>query len=399
MLVHPSEITDTHKSWGDKIKDLIKEWKWDLEEVNSDFDDENKRFFKEAYDELTEGNKKSKFSSFQELYEQVPYIIRYVMVKVLNSDPESDHNIDWQLPFNIIIGGNMLDRGYVVKGLVVTYMPRSKGVGNADTMQQRGRFFGYKKNYLNYIKIWLMQDTTNLFYTYTDHEKLLWEDLKIQSLDDNDLDEWKRRFLLSPEMRATRENVIGRTLIKSSKGQSWYIMNQPLSVNSNREKLEEFINISDDYEEFPEPRDKHKPWTASMRCQISKNPVSIRAILESLIDLEINHLKEQAIWTNEVQNLDYLNEMGYKASIILIGTDSSKISEFEKRDRNFNEKGIIKLHQGPSNDHSYDGALKIHKRDKKIITVQLHIFNNYNDKQYFTFAFYTPNKNTMYSEK
>lgn len=38
------------------------------------------------------------------------------------------------------MGGQKLDRGYTVKGLTVTYMPRPLGVGNADNIQQRARF-------------------------------------------------------------------------------------------------------------------------------------------------------------------------------------------------------------------------------------------------------------------
>ena len=49
---------------------------------------------------------------------------------------------------HILIGGNKLDRGFTVKNLICTYMPRySKDKSNADTIQQRCRFFGYKKDY------------------------------------------------------------------------------------------------------------------------------------------------------------------------------------------------------------------------------------------------------------
>ena len=48
----------------------------------------------------------------------------------------------------ILVGGQVLDRGFTVEGLNITYMPRSIGVGNADTIQQRCRFFGYKGNIL-----------------------------------------------------------------------------------------------------------------------------------------------------------------------------------------------------------------------------------------------------------
>jgi len=43
---------------------------------------------------------------------------------------------------HILVGGEKLGRGYTVKGLTVTYMPRGPGGWTADTIQQRARFFG-----------------------------------------------------------------------------------------------------------------------------------------------------------------------------------------------------------------------------------------------------------------
>ena len=57
--------------------------------------------------------------------------------------------VDWAGEYSwILVGGIGLDRGFTVEGLTISYMPRSTGVGNADNIQQRARFFGYKKGYL-----------------------------------------------------------------------------------------------------------------------------------------------------------------------------------------------------------------------------------------------------------
>ena len=58
--------------------------------------------------------------------------------------PDKDElpEIRWQTEYAwILVGGQALDRGFTVEGLTVTYMPRGLGVGNADTVQQRARFF------------------------------------------------------------------------------------------------------------------------------------------------------------------------------------------------------------------------------------------------------------------
>ena len=39
---------------------------------------------------------------------------------------------------HILVGGENLGRGFTVNGLTTTYMPRGRGSGVADTIQQRG---------------------------------------------------------------------------------------------------------------------------------------------------------------------------------------------------------------------------------------------------------------------
>ena len=228
MLVHPSSSKKTHRSWGDQIKKYLRELEYDIDDNSIDFNQKHQMKFKNAYNDLTYETKN--ISQFKSLYEFIPKVITYVssQVIVLNSDPDSDRNITWDLPFNILVGGNMLDRGFVVKGLAITYMPRSKGQGNIDTIQQRGRFFGYKEKYIDYIKIWLKDDTINVFSTYAKHEQLLWEDLKMHSRKDLSLDDWRRRFLIDPDMRLTRDNVIGRKISTSHiSSNNWYYLRRP----------------------------------------------------------------------------------------------------------------------------------------------------------------------------
>ena len=67
--------------------------------------------------------------NFEQLYELVPYIVNELMLSVLNRSRDNTNiltkEVDWDDRYNIVIGGDLLDRGYVVKGLVTTYMPRS----------------------------------------------------------------------------------------------------------------------------------------------------------------------------------------------------------------------------------------------------------------------------------
>lgn len=64
-------------------------------------------------------------------------------------------------PVFIIIGGNTLSRGLTLEGLTCSYFSRK--VGQADTLMQMGRWFGYRKNYELMPRIWLTDDASSKF--------------------------------------------------------------------------------------------------------------------------------------------------------------------------------------------------------------------------------------------
>jgi len=400
MLVHPSSSKKAHRSWGDQIKKYLKELEYDIDDNSIDFSQKHQIKFKSAYDDLTYGTKN--ISQFKSLYELLPEVVAHVssQVNVLNSEPDSDRNINWDLPFNILVGGNMLDRGFVVKGLVITYMPRSKGQGNIDTIQQRGRFFGYKEKYIDYIKIWLKEDTINVFSTYARHEQLLWEDLKIHSRKDSSLDDWKRRFLIDPDMKLTRDNVIGRKISTSHiSSNNWYYLRRPLLLSENENILRNIISFSE-YSPYPEPKTK-KPWTNYMRSLVSKEKIGLFDIIKQLQNIKIDDDLDEAIkWTGNIMNLNNLAEAGHKAKLILIGTDSSELSNFQKRKRDgsFENNTLKDLFQGQQIEtYDYPGADNLYEKDSKVVTIQVHVITK-NDNNFLSLAFRTNTKRYIASE-
>src|SRR5207253_10843262 len=105
--------------------------------------------------------------------------------------------VDWRSAYGwILVGGQAMDRGFTVEGLTVTYMPRGIGVGNADTVQQRARFFGYKGRYLGYCRVYLEPVLSSAFTRYVTHE----EDVRGRLIDHartgQPLSELRRAFLL-----------------------------------------------------------------------------------------------------------------------------------------------------------------------------------------------------------
>lgn len=61
----------------------------------------------------------------------------------------------------IAVGGNTLSRGLTLEGLIVTYFYRNTNM--YDTLMQMGRWFGYRPNYDDLVKIWLSIDAIDWY--------------------------------------------------------------------------------------------------------------------------------------------------------------------------------------------------------------------------------------------
>lgn len=61
----------------------------------------------------------------------------------------------------IAVGGNTLSRGLTLEGLMVTYFYRNTNM--YDTLMQMGRWFGYRPNYDDLVKIWLSADAIDWY--------------------------------------------------------------------------------------------------------------------------------------------------------------------------------------------------------------------------------------------
>ncbi len=64
-------------------------------------------------------------------------------------------------PAFIVVGGATLSRGLTIEGLISTFFLRS--VGQADTLMQMGRWFGYRKKYELLPRLWITDKTREQF--------------------------------------------------------------------------------------------------------------------------------------------------------------------------------------------------------------------------------------------
>lgn len=246
MLVHPSHLQMAHTKYIGWVKAITKEWKAIILDAASSDYQELMNDFEASYNDLLTTVTED-ISSFEVIKQWFSFVLNDLQIEKVNSSGGKTSEIQWAaFKFWILVGGQALDRGYTVEGLTVTYMPRGPGVGNADTIQQRARFFGYKRKYFGYCRVFLSESTRHAYRAYVQHE----EDIRQQMLNvqhsDQNLDDWKRSFILDAALRPTRASVIEKDFIRANWSDSWTGPKRPLNTGqaqqSNQSVASNFIS-------------------------------------------------------------------------------------------------------------------------------------------------------------
>lgn len=84
-------------------------------------------------------------------------------ILIVNSDAEikaHQKQLDFESDsvWRILIGGTQLSRGFTVEGLTVSYFRRK--AGQADTLMQAGRWFGFRPGFQDLVRLYIRRDET-----------------------------------------------------------------------------------------------------------------------------------------------------------------------------------------------------------------------------------------------
>src|ERR1022692_1101460 len=244
MLVHPSRETTGHSQFYHWITQIRQQW-LDVLALAQD-DPERLNFvdsFRPEYDDLRATS--PDLPSFDTLAGELEYSIRQTMVLEVNAKPRTPQP-DWKDSYSwILVGGQAMDRGFTVEGLTVTYMPRDMGVGNADTIEQRARFFGYKRRYLGLCRVFLEVSVRDAFRFYVQHERDIRDRLQRHRDIGRPLSEWRRAFSLDTGLRPTRRQVLDLDYRQDTISDDWFWPKVPHGtaelLDSNRKTVTDFI--------------------------------------------------------------------------------------------------------------------------------------------------------------
>jgi hypothetical protein len=240
MLVQVHQNREPHKHYARLIEDLLTGWMRILRRESDASTSALYELFRSDFDELS--RTVTDLPNLDELMDLIPEVIEHRRLVVLNSERDQT-KVKWdESPFWILVGGLKLDRGFTVKGLTVTYMPR-KVAQYSDVLQQRGRFFGYRMEHIELCRIYLPADITDAFCDYVQNEESMRRQLTIYG---DNLPEWRRVFLLSAAQSGlTRPGVVGRSL-SNLRNNSWLWPKRMASdstiIEDNNRLLDEFVH-------------------------------------------------------------------------------------------------------------------------------------------------------------
>lgn len=377
MLIHPSRLQGDQNIFFGWVNDTKESWRRLL--LGDDNDDKRELLneFQSAYMNLRANIQN--MPTFEEMIanSNLANAIRYTRIVEVNSRQGTTPQIPWQDEYAwILVGGQSMDRGFTVEGLTVTYMPRNIGVGNVDTIQQRARFYGYKRTYLNYCRVFLEQATISSYQSIIEHEEDVREQLRNFSERNRHLNDWDRRTVLDGMLNLTRANVLYDSLSRDYFGDEWFRISAPHDteeyIQTNREAVFNFL--SPRIEQFSEDTGH------TLRTQDQKHLVATFLIQECLDNL-LNSLR----FTRESDSAAYSSLRGIfkrylrdnpHENCLVYLMSARNLNDWTVRKRRIDNKGhdeIQELFQGKNPKTGpiiYPGDREI--RNEQMLSIQIH---------------------------
>ena len=237
MMIHIDGTQAANTKYYRWVKELMEYWASVCDDpVNKDL---FKKELEPAYNDLAETI--SDLPSIDEIFEKFITALLFTKTYLVHSGENND--IDWNSKRgHILVGANMLNRGFTVEKLSMTYMPRTNAsTATADTIEQRCRFFGYKMKYVDACRIYVSKKAKHEFTEYVEHEEILREALK--QCPHNTIKEYQERanaLIISGVLKPTRKNVLSKDYIKHQLA-GWKQYRSADFLAENLDILKEFV--------------------------------------------------------------------------------------------------------------------------------------------------------------
>lgn len=376
MLVHPSRPTAPHEDYVAWINRIKRRWELTLDPTTGDAAERQTLLdqFEIAYNDLAATVPHlTTDAPFADLADCLLEAVRATELQEINTRRGgATPQINWDNAYShILVGGQAMDRGFTVEGLTVTYMPRSLGVGNADSLQQRARFFGYKRSYFGFCRIYLEGRSRRAYEAYVEHEADMHARLIAHRDQGLPLSQWRRAFFLSPGLNPTRRNILDIPFIRGINGDDWFFPRGPYlssaAVADNQNAVNSFLSTQAMHSD-----PGHANRTPGQRHEVAEN-VSLRTVFNDLL-----------LGMRMIRMEDSLKYYGVLMQITawLEDNPGAVCNVYRMRPgvntyRSVNTAGVMRnLHQGPGTS----GGVQIYPGDFNIkattgVTIQIHVID------------------------
>lgn len=387
MLVHPSQKKIDHKIVIDKISAILNDWREKaeirLKKINDISYKSLEEFLKDSYDRYKEDGVKLPDYNELEIY-ILNCIKKCSPVHLCNSDEDASINSEYY-KLNIFVGGNMVERGITIKGLAVTYIiRRAKGKSNVDNMEQRARWFGYKKNFLDICRVYTTEQIKREFSDILECDEDLWALIERAYINGTEFKKIPRIFILSSKMlNLTRSNVAKTERVKFSQ---WTKQN---IIELNKENIIKNTDLINNFRMDIKDKLELLDYSGSNQHMIVKG-VKFNAFKEKVIDNMIFPIDSNI----QKEFFDRLEESLRKCNIDPV-MDIVWIRDKEHETRSVDESGYIKSQMFQGYNSKYCGDANIITPDRNnIMQLQIHYIKpiNLDNIEYYSpaLALYIP---------
>jgi hypothetical protein len=184
MLVQASHIQEVQLATKRAIEDYLNQFRrdWRYDETNKEMIRASWRaLWLSAIGSSLDGDEELEWQSFEKHLDQQ---LGSYQTQVVCLNRQSEDRLDYEsMPdFNgIVVGGNKLSRGLTLEGLLTSYFVRETNAPRADTLSQMGRFFGYRQDYADLVKVYTTDSLLQDFRDISIIEEELREELVLYS--------------------------------------------------------------------------------------------------------------------------------------------------------------------------------------------------------------------------
>ena len=233
FLCHVSTKTSDHRH----IEGLLRKYKLDLAPAVRARKDAVLKRLRAAYDDLATTHPPLREVAFDEIVDEIAFLSPGMLVKLVNG--ETDEDVAVQAPYNLFVGGNKLGRGVTIRNLLVSYYGRNPKRPQADTVLQHARMYGYRKNDMGLLRLFLPTELHTVFRAINRMERSL-RDLIAQSPGED-----FRGVYIEGSLNATRANVLAPGAVGAYTGGSIYNPAQVLrshDVVTSRNEIDRIVS-------------------------------------------------------------------------------------------------------------------------------------------------------------